>query len=69
MPTITGAHHVALTVTDVERSTAWYCDLLGLVKVLDGSDESVSFQVLAHPQCGWVMGLRQYAGGANDSFD
>ena len=69
MPTITGAHHLALTVRDVERSASWYVDLLGLVPVLEGTDEAVSFKVLAHPQCGWVMGLRQYADGAGDEFD
>ena len=30
MPTIEGAHHVALTVRDAERSAAWYTDLLGM---------------------------------------
>jgi catechol 2,3-dioxygenase-like lactoylglutathione lyase family enzyme len=29
MAAITGGHHIALTVTDVERSAAWYGDLLG----------------------------------------
>jgi glyoxylase I family protein len=69
MPTITGAHHLALTVTDVERSAAWYRDLLGLVSVFDGSDETVTFRVLAHPDSGWVMGVRQYTAGSRDSFD
>jgi glyoxylase I family protein len=69
MPTITGAHHLALTVTDVERSAAWYRDLLGLVRVLDGSDETVTYQVLAHPDSGWVMGVRQYSAGRSDTFD
>ncbi len=69
MPTISGAHHLALTVTDVERSAAWYRDLLDLVEVLSGSDDSVSFRVLAHPGSGWVMGVRQYAAGSGDGFD
>jgi glyoxylase I family protein len=69
MPTITGAHHLALTVTDVELSAAWYRDLLGLVDVFGGSDETVTFRVLAHPECGWIMGLRQYTDGASDRFD
>ena len=28
-PTITGFHHVTLTVTDVDRSSEWYLDVLG----------------------------------------
>jgi glyoxylase I family protein len=69
MPTITGAHHLALTVTDVQRSAAWYADLLGMVPVFDGADDSVKFRVLAHPGCGWVIGLREYAAGSGDPFE
>jgi glyoxylase I family protein len=69
MPTITGAHHVALTVSDVERSSAWYAELLGLVEVLAGKDDFVSFKVLAHPGCGWIMGVREYRDGSSDRFD
>ncbi len=29
MPNIIGYHHLSLTVTDLERSTRWYCDVLG----------------------------------------
>ena len=69
MPDITGAHHMALTVADVERSKAWYSDLLGLVEVFGGDDEEVSFRVLAHPASGWVLGLRQYHRRPGDRFD
>ena len=69
MPTITGAHHAALTVTDADASAAWYMDLLGMVQVLGGDDDAVSFRVLAHPDCGWLMGVRAYKDGANDAFD
>ncbi len=71
MPEITGADHVAFTVSDVERSSAWYCDLLGLVQVLAGDDDVVSYRVLRHQASGWVTGLRQYhsrPGGAFDEF-
>ena len=64
MPTITGFHHIALTVTDVERSAAWYRDLLGMVDVFGGDDEAVRFRVLAHPGSGGLVGLRQYAAGS-----
>jgi glyoxylase I family protein len=69
MPAITGAHHAALTVRDAERSAAWYCDLLGLVPVLSGDDDDVSYRVLAHPDCGWIMGVRQYHRAPSDTFD
>jgi glyoxylase I family protein len=69
MPTITGCHHLALTVTDVERSASWYSDLLGLERLLEGADDDVSFVVLAHPEAGWIMGVREYLQKAHDGFD
>jgi glyoxylase I family protein len=70
MGEITGGHHIAFTVSDVERSKAWYSDLLGMVEVFGGDDESVSFRVLAHPTSGFVVGLRQYhRQGSGDGFD
>ena len=32
-PRLDGTNHVALTVTDLDRSTAWYCDLFGVTVV------------------------------------
>jgi glyoxylase I family protein len=69
MPTLTGAHHVAFTVTDVERSSAWYCDLLDLVPVLSGDEAHVSYRVLAHSGSGWIVGLRQYHASRGGRFD
>ena len=69
MPTISGAHHIALTVSDADRSATWYGDLLGMQVVLDGDDDTVKFRVLAHPASGWFMGVREYRRGAGDRFD
>ena len=69
MPSLTGFHHIALTVTDVARSVPWYCDLLGMQEVLSGEDESVTFRVLVHPSSGTLIGLRQYTDGSGDEFD
>jgi glyoxylase I family protein len=69
MPSITGAHHVALTVSDADRSAGWYSDLLGMPVVMTGDDESVKFRVLAHAGSGWLLGIRQYPDREADSFD
>jgi glyoxylase I family protein len=69
MPTITGGHHIALTVRNADRSTQWYADLLGMQVVLKGDDETVQFRVLAHPDSGWVIGVRQYPGHEEGAFD
>ena len=69
MPTITGGHHIALTVRNVEESAAWYCELLGLQVVLEGDDPTVRFRVLADPDSGWVLGVRQYDDHEEGTFD
>lgn len=69
MPSITGGHHVALTVSDADRSAEWYCSLLNMQVALTGNSEAVKFRVLADPASGWVLGVRQYLGPVADRFD
>ena len=69
MATITGGHHIAFTVRDADRSAAWYADLLGMQVVFDGEDDTVKFRVLAHPDSGWIVGVRQYLGREEREFD
>ena len=67
---LTGIHHLALTVTNVERSAAWYCELFGMVTVIGDDTHDVCYRVLAHPDSGMVIGLRQYpVTGSGDVFD
>jgi glyoxylase I family protein len=68
MAAITGVAHFGLTVRDLERSAAWYTDLLGLVELFGGQEEDVSFTVFLHPDSGMVVGLREYAQGSGDQF-
>lgn len=69
MPSVTGAHHMALTVTDAERSAAWYSELLGMQLLMSGDEDTVRFRVLVHPESGWVLGVREYTEGSGDLFD
>ncbi len=69
MASIAGGHHIALTVSDLDRSVEWYSDLLGMQVVFEGADDAVRFKVLAHPGSGWILGLRQYAGKPGGRFD
>jgi glyoxylase I family protein len=69
MPTITGGHHIAFTVTDADRSARWYQDLLGMQIVFEGDEDDVRFRVLAHPESGWIIGVRQYKGREEGPFD
>jgi glyoxylase I family protein len=69
MPSIAGAHHMALTVRDVERSAAWYSELLGMQELMSSDDDTVRFRVLVHPESGWILGVREYREGSGDQFD
>jgi len=69
MPSITGGHHVALTVSDADRSAEWYGTLLNMQVALKGDGEDVKFRVLADPESGWVLGVRQYLTYPADRFD
>ena len=69
MASITGGHHVAFTVRDAEGSAAWYADLLGMQVVLQDDADEVRFRVLAHPDSGWIIGVRQYPGHPDGPFD
>jgi glyoxylase I family protein len=69
MPAITGAHHVAFTVRNADRSAQWYGDLLGMQVELKGDEDTVQFRVLAHPDSGWLIGVRQYLGREGGAFD
>jgi quercetin dioxygenase-like cupin family protein/catechol 2,3-dioxygenase-like lactoylglutathione lyase family enzyme len=61
-PTLGPVNHVALTVTDLRRSEAWYADALGLIRV-DGevADDGTGHVTLLHPDGGWVLALASAA--------
>jgi len=71
VPTISGVHHVSLTVTDVERSVDWYSRLLDMKPLFGGDDETVRWRVLHQPESNLVLAFRQYLQGAgsSDRFD
>jgi glyoxylase I family protein len=68
MPDFTGFSHIALTVTELERSKQWYSDVLGWQPLMEGVDEHdirFAFGLLAGGAVG--VGLRQH-GDADDAL-
>lgn len=51
-PRLNGSTHINLTVTDIDRSTAWYARVFGFVVVNDVTppDYDFRFRTLVHPQ-------------------
>lgn len=70
-PTITGVSHIDLTVTDLDRSEAFYRELLGATRLLDGRNDANHFnsRYVLHPDSLLVIGLVQHDEPAAASFD
>lgn len=66
-----GLHHVALSVSDLDASIAWYRDVLGLEEVLRERSEPRRAAVLRFPGSQMAVGLVQHATGAGaaERFD
>ena len=69
MPAFTGVSHVSLTVTDLERSVAWYQHVLGLHHVMPTERPGIRGAILAHPDSGLVVSLAQHETGQGGTFD
>jgi glyoxylase I family protein len=58
-----GLQHVAITVSDLERSTTWYSTLFGSNPVLDEDEESGTFHHTVFAlQGGMLFGLHTHMG-------
>ena len=64
MPSFAGVNHVALTVTDLECSTRFYADVLGLLPVLDLGHG----RVLLDRRSGFSVGLLRHPGAEGGAF-
>jgi glyoxylase I family protein len=69
VPTLSGFSHLSLTVTDLDRSTAWYLEMLGFA--VDASVEGDTFRRnrLRHPDAGITVTLTAHHAGSGDAFD
>jgi len=71
MPEFPGLTHAALTVSDLERSTRWYADLLGSDPVLDEDEPTGGFHHTVFAiGGGQLLGLHTHPGHAHElGFD
>ena len=73
-PALAGIHHVAITVSDVEASAAWYERVLGLQRLPapfpHHGNESPGFAVLlVEPAAGWAIGVHHHQGYRQEMAD
>lgn len=64
MPTFAGVDHVALTVTDLDRSERFYTEVLGFRRVLDLGHGRITI----HEATGFTIALMRHRGAAGGAF-
>ena len=69
MPEITGFSHLAFTVTDRDKSFAWWSELLGLQELFGGEEDGIRYVVTIHPGSNLILGFREHTGAGTDRFD
>lgn len=69
MATIVGYHHLSLSVTDLERSTRWYQDALGLELVAEVTGKGFRRNRMRSPDSMTILTLTQHDSEANAPFD
>ena len=69
MTTLVGFSHLSLSVTDLDRSTEWYREMLGFT--FDSKVEGDGFRRnrLRHPTAGITLTLTAHEAGSGEPFD
>jgi glyoxylase I family protein len=67
-PTSKGVSHVALTVTDIDRSKEWYGRVLGWAELIANDEDGTSASVGILPD-GLVLAFHAFESGSGDEFD
>jgi glyoxylase I family protein len=68
MPELVGFSHVELTVTDCERSAAWYQQVLGFRLMTHTEDETFEVFAMVHPS-GAVVDVMTHHETPHERFD
>jgi len=71
MPDLSSIHHVSFTVTDIDRSVAWYKEVLGLTELMreDHPDGNGYAIVLGKPDFSMCVGLHVHSGTVVEPCD
>jgi glyoxylase I family protein len=68
VPEFSGFSHLALTVSDLERSKQWYRDVLGWEPMMEATDDNQIRFAFGLLPGGIGLGLRQHPTGSREAF-
>ncbi|MGH3637253.1 MAG: VOC family protein [Mycobacterium sp.] len=68
-PLFVAVSHIDLTVSDVEKSADWYCEVLGLRRMRRADLDNRIMIMLIQQETGLVIGLNQHNEPTADRFD
>ena len=70
MPELTNINHVAITVTDLERSVPWYQEVLDMTKIMESThpDGTGYFVLLANATFSVLVGLHAHPSNGAEAF-
>jgi glyoxylase I family protein len=69
VPTLAAYSHLSLSVTDLDQSTDWYCDILGFEVVAHVEGEGFVRNRLRQPDAGITLTLTAHEANEGDAFD
>ena len=69
MPTLAGYSHLSLTVSDLDRSTEWYREILGFALDSEIKGDGFRRNRLRHPDARITLTLTAHDTGPGDRFD
>ncbi|HZO27192.1 MAG TPA: VOC family protein [Chloroflexota bacterium] len=67
-PTLPALHHVALTVTDLDASIAWYGRVFGITFQMEGPHEGGTGMLLADPAWRFIIVLHRHDANQAERF-
>jgi catechol 2,3-dioxygenase-like lactoylglutathione lyase family enzyme len=70
MPEMTSIHHIAITVTDLDRSVPWYQETLGLTTLMEDLHPAGDgrYVLLADPSFSVLVGLHVHPTNGGERF-
>ncbi|RDH78491.1 VOC family protein [Mycolicibacterium moriokaense] len=69
MPELIGFSHIDLTVTDRERATAWWREVMGFTLVHRHQDTTFDANAMVHPSGAVVDVMTHHSTASSDAFD